>query len=137
MGRGRSTLRRAPLGLGSLFSLISWPKIPHLSGQYMLDVLDLSLGHPMCKHDEHCTGHHLWIGAAIVLEFPLDASQELFFMSLSQRLVSGIPAFVVKSTDQHRQLRAQVRHLLHSEAVAQGVQGRSQRHAGPVLLLPT
>src|SRR5438132_469292 len=111
-------------GIGVIIFAHLMAKDPASQRQYMLDVLDLSLGHPMCKHDEHCTGHQLWIGAAIVLEFLLEARQELFFMALSQRLVSGIPAFVVKTTDQHRQLRAQVCHLLHSEAVAQCVQGR-------------
>src|SRR5262245_52945740 len=62
--------------------------------------------------------------------------EKLFFMSLAQRLASGIPAFVVEATDQHWELRAELRHFLHDESVAQRAQGGAQSQVGRVPILP-
>src|SRR3954451_13475651 len=99
--------------------MISWPQIPHLSRQYMLDVLDLSFADTVCKHREDCPSHPLGIDTFIAPELLLDPSQELLFMPLFQRLASRIPAFVVEATDQHRELRSELRYLLYREPVAQ------------------
>ncbi len=45
-------------------------------------------------------------------------AKELLSMAHSQGIAGGIPAFVVEAADQHRQLRSEVRHVLHRESRA-------------------
>jgi hypothetical protein len=80
-------------------ALSSWPKIPYLGRQYLLDVLDFSLGHPVLKHEEHGADHNLRIDTVIILDLLFDSGQKLLLVALFQRLVSRIPAFVVEPTD--------------------------------------
>jgi hypothetical protein len=46
------------------------------------------------------------------------ASQKLFSVPLSKRLVTGVPAFVVEATDQHRELCHELRDLVHRQPIA-------------------
>src|SRR5947207_506747 len=106
----------------SLIGTTSWPEIPYLSRQHVLHVCNLSLADTLCQHPEDGTGDLLGIDVVIAPELLLDAGQELFSMALSQWLAGWIPAFVVEATDQHRELRSELRHLLHRKPVAQRVE---------------
>ena len=72
------------------------------------------------KKDRACD--HAGIDTPVVLELLLDAGQKLFSVSLAQGLVRGIQPFVIKATDQHWQLGAQLRSLRHRQPIAQRVQ---------------
>src|SRR5262245_3206056 len=76
------------------------------------------------------------IDAVIALELLPDSAEELLPLANLRRLASRVPAFVIKPADQHRELRPELRHLLHREPVAQRMQDGSQGQVGLLLLLP-
>lgn len=115
----------------------SRPQIQKLGRQHMFEILYLSLADVLRQYCEHGPNDPLRIDEGAELYLLLDARQELFFMAYPQRLAGWIPRFVVEATDEHRQLRAKLRHLLYRESVAQGMEGRSQGSIGSVpILLP-
>src|SRR5260221_7409844 len=94
-----------------------WPQLPYIGRHHMLDVLDLSGADPLRQQREDCLRNALdrdkVINALIASQLQLDAGQELLFLTYAQRLARRIPPFVVEATDEHRELRAKLRHLLH------------------------
>ncbi len=79
-------------------------------------VLDLSGADPLRQQHEDCLRNALdrdeVVEALIAPQLQLDAGQELHFLTYAHRLARWIPSFVVEATDEHRELRAKLRHGL-------------------------
>jgi hypothetical protein len=91
----------------------------------MLNVLNLSFTDTILDYQENRPGDPLRIDI-VTFHLPLDSSEELVSMALLDWLPGWIPTLVIEATDEHWQLRRELRGLVNREPVPKRMQRSPQ-----------
>src|SRR5437016_1248533 len=101
-------------------------QILHVARETMLHLLHLAVAHVTCDYAQHILGHVDRIKHTLGDNSLLNRVEKFPKRQLD-RHPRWLPAFVIQTADQHRQLGAEMDRDIHWQTVANSMQNRSQR----------